>query len=131
MVAVDLLYEYMGYTPQVVDTLQNASSHIDDTVLTIPRLSAFISTVIYCVCDGSVNRVGGICLEPYYDTFSSLLAAAFLELIKTTATIVLQSCAKAFKVLSLEIKTSASFVPLLLLGQATVEMFAFHLRNDD
>lgn len=61
MFAVDVLHEYVEYIPQVFDTSQGAVSRVDGTVLTVARLNVFLSTVIYCFCIDSVDKVGSYC----------------------------------------------------------------------
>lgn len=47
VVAVNVLQKYVGCSPQVIGTSQSFSSCIDGRMLTLARLDAYISTVIY------------------------------------------------------------------------------------
>lgn len=78
----------MRYIFQVFDTFQGATSHIDDTVLPLVHLDAFISIVVF-FCDGGVDKVGGHCQKLYSNPFSSFSPVAFSQLIETVATFVL------------------------------------------
>lgn len=75
IIIVDLFCDYMGYTSQFINTSQGASTQIDE-MTTLAWLHLFISTVIYCFWDDSVEMVGGHCQKLNSDTFCSFLSAA-------------------------------------------------------
>lgn len=82
VIAVNVLHEYIGYTPQVGDTLQGASSHKAGTVPILAWLDAFTLAFIYCFCSDGINKVGGHHHQHYFDTFSSFLPISFSQPIR-------------------------------------------------
>lgn len=90
MIAVDVYHEYEGYTTQVADTSQGASSQMDGTIPTLVRLDMIIAMIIYCLREDNVYMVDGHCQNRYYDAFSSILTVAFSEPIGTVVAFVLQ-----------------------------------------
>lgn len=76
--------------PQVFETSQVVSSHINGPLLTLAQLDAFITTVKCCFCDDGVDKVGFLSGIKTPRTFSRFLQTAFIQLIGFIAAFVHQ-----------------------------------------
>lgn len=85
---------YMVHIYQAVATPQGPSSHMHGTVLTLARLDAFVSTIVYCFCNDDVDNFDVHLQKLFSDSFSTSLPVTFNYLIGTVEMFVLKWCPK-------------------------------------
>lgn len=80
-ISIQVLHEYTGFVPSVLRVCNAKSFLVSETILTLPRLNAFIFTVLSCYSDHVLDKVGGYCQKLYHDTFTSFLPTTFSHMI--------------------------------------------------
>lgn len=80
-IAIRVLHQFMGFDPQQPGSSASVETYVENSIVSLARLDAFIATAVVCLREDGTDTVGGHRQKLYHETFKPYVADAYNQII--------------------------------------------------
>lgn len=81
-IAVRVLHQFMGFNFQQLASTAGVKSYVENFIVALARLDAFIATTVVCLRENGTAAVGGHSQKLYHETLKQYVADAYNQMIE-------------------------------------------------